>query len=93
MKTLLQTIATALVTTIRSREDLVLENLALRQQLEVLQRKGIRPQLTNRDRAFWVLLSRLWTGWKDALEIVRPETVAAWHRQGFRLYWTWKSRK
>jgi len=93
MKTLLRTIAAMLATTLKSREDLVLENLALRQQIEVLQRKGFRPRLTNRDRTFWMLLSRFWTGWKDALEIVRPETVVAWHRKGFRLYWTWKSRK
>lgn len=93
MKTLLRTIAATLATTLKSREDLILENLALRQQIEVLQRKGFRPRLTNRDRTFWVLLSRFWSGWKDALEIVRPETVVAWHRKGFRLYWTWKSRK
>jgi putative transposase len=43
-------------------------------------------------RLFWVWLSRLWTDWRSALLIVKPETVIAWHRKGFRLYWTWKSR-
>ena len=44
------------------------------------------------DRLLWVWLSRLWTGWQSALLIVKPETVIAWHRKGFKLYWTWKSR-
>src|SRR5258705_2195276 len=38
------------------------------------------------------MLSRLWTQWRSALVIVKPETVIAWHRKGFRLYWRWKSR-
>ena len=77
---------------LRSQRELALENLALRQQLAVLKRKTKRPQLTNADRAFWVALSRLWTGWRHALILVKPETVIRWHRKGFRLYWTWKSR-
>jgi putative transposase len=44
------------------------------------------------DRVLWVCLSRLWNGWQSALLIVKPETVIAWHRKGFRLYWNWKSR-
>jgi hypothetical protein len=44
------------------------------------------------DRAFWVALSRLWTGWQRALIVVKPEAVINWHRRDFRLYWTWKSR-
>ena len=45
------------------------------------------------DRLFWVLLSRLWPAWREALVIVKPETVIAWHRKGFRWLWTWKSRR
>jgi hypothetical protein len=45
------------------------------------------------DRIFWVLLSRLWTSWRHSLQLVRPETVVGWHRQGFRRYWAWKSRR
>ena len=77
----------------RSQANLVAENLALRQQLAVLQRKAKRPRLRNSDRIFWAWLSRLWNGWRSTLLIVQPETVVAWHRQGFRLYWRFKSRK
>jgi len=69
-----------------------LENVALRQQLAVLQRSVPRPKVCRRDRLFWVWLSRLWTGWRSSLLIVQPATVLAWHRKGFQLYWRWKSR-
>jgi transposase InsO family protein len=75
-----------------SRAALAAENLALRQQLAILDRKLPRPKLKNRDRLFWVLLSRLWSGWQSVLIIVKPETVIRWHRQGFKYYWRWKSR-
>ncbi len=75
----------------QSREELILENLALRQQLVVLKQKHPRPQLSWRDRIFWVCLRLLWSKWSEALMIVKPETVVSWHRQGFRLYWRWKS--
>ena len=77
---------------LRSRSSLVVENIALRQQLAVLHRMGKKPSLRKRDRLFWVWLSRLWRGWKSALVIVKPETVIRWHRQGFRWYWRRKSR-
>jgi len=67
------------------RSQLVLENLALRQQLAILRRSAPRPRLRPRDRLFWVCLSRCWAGWKGALVIVSPATVVGWHRQGFRL--------
>ena len=75
----------------QSREELILENLALRQQLAVFREKHPRPTLSSRDRFFWVWLRRLWPKWSEALIIVTPETVVRWHRQGFRLYWRWKS--
>jgi len=71
---------------------LALENLALRQQLAVMQRSIKRPKLRPRDRVFWVWLSKLWKGWRSSLIVVKPQTVIRWHRQGFRLYWRWKSR-
>jgi len=71
---------------------LAYENLALRQQLAVLNQASKRPKLRPRDRVFWAWLSRLWTDWRSALMIVKPDTVVRWHRQGFRLYWRWKSR-
>jgi len=72
--------------------QLILENLALRQQLAILRRSVRRPRLRPWDRVFWVWLSQCWAGWKDALAIVTPATVVGWHRQGYRLYWRWKSR-
>ena len=77
----------------RGATDLVLENLALRQQLAVLQRSARRLRLRRRDRAFWVLLSRIWDRWRPALTIVQPDPVVRWHRKGSKLYWRWKSRK
>jgi putative transposase len=78
----------------RSRAALELENLALRHQIGVLQRSATkRPKLTAGDRMLWVLLSRVWRDWRSALAIVQPETVVAWHRAGFRLFWTWKVRR
>ena len=68
----------------RSRADTALELLALRQQLAVLKRKRPRPALNHLDRALWILLRRLWPRWKDALLIVKPETVVGWHRAAFR---------
>src|SRR5712691_5183084 len=77
----------------RSRAALQLENLALRHQIGVLQRSvRKRPKLTPGDRLLWVWLSRIWRDWRSALAIVKPGTVLAWHRAGFRLFWTWKVR-
>lgn len=67
--------------------------LALRQQVAVLKRKRPQPPLTSSDRLFWVLLRRFWSGWKDVLVVVQPDTVVAWHRAGFRWYWRWRSRR
>jgi transposase InsO family protein len=74
------------------RTTLAAENIALRQQLAILNRKIHRPQLHRRDRFFWVILSQLWKNWREVLIIVKPETVIRWHRQGFKLYWRWKSK-
>ena len=86
-------ILTGLLRGVRTHRALVLENLALRHQLAVLQRTAPRPRLRTSDRLFWVLLSRLWRGWADAVSIVQPETVIRWQRAGFKLFWTWKSRR
>ncbi len=76
----------------QSRAALAAENLALRQQIAILQRSVKRPRVHRRDRIFWVWLSRLWRRWRSSLLVVQPETVIRWHREGFRLYWRWKSR-
>jgi putative transposase len=83
----------ALRSTLRTQRELALENLALRQQVAVLKARQPRPQLTATDRLFWGVLSRLWRNWRSSLLVVRPETVVRWHRQGFRYYWAWKSRR
>lgn len=77
---------------LRGRAELTAENLALRQQLAVLERRSKRPRLRKRDRIFWVWLSCFWSNWCSVLVIVQPETVVRWHQQGFKLYWRWKSR-
>ena len=76
----------------RSRRSLLLENLALRQQLAVLKRKRLRPRLRLLDKLFWVFAHTFWSGWKQALVIVNPETVVRWHRVGFGFYWRAISR-
>jgi hypothetical protein len=81
-----------IVSALGSRKDLVLENLALRQQLLALHAQRCRPRLSVRHKLFWVLLRRLWSGWKTPLLLVTPRTVVEWHRAGFRLYWNWLSR-
>ncbi len=85
-------IAGTLRSTLRRQRDLAVENLVLRQQLAIMKQRNPRPQLTDTDRLFWVLFSRVWSGWRETLHIVKPETVVRWHRQGFRYYWRWKSR-
>ena len=76
----------------KSRATLQLENLALRHQLGVLRRSVRRPRLTLADRLLWTYICDVWSDWRSALVIVKPETVIAWHRKAFRLFWTWKVR-
>src|SRR6201982_869936 len=76
----------------RSHRSLLLENLALRQQLAVLKRKHPRPRMGAVDKIFWVFVRRFWNAWKQSLVLVNPETVVGWHRAGFRLYWSWISK-
>ena len=79
---------------LKSRAALQLENLALRHQIGVLQRSAKkRLPLNKSDRLLWIGLSRVWTEWRSALVIVKPDTVIAWHRKAFRMFWTWKVRR
>jgi transposase InsO family protein len=77
---------------LKSRRNLLLENIALRHQLLVLSRKTNRPRFSPVDRVFWVWLSVVWSRWRQAIALVQPDTVIHWHRQGFTLFWRWKSR-
>jgi putative transposase len=76
----------------RSKSELVAENAILRQQLIILRRHVKRPVFKKSDRVLLVLLARAVRAWKQALFIVQPETLLCWHRQGFRLYWNYRSR-
>jgi putative transposase len=90
----LTTLLAAFSSIFRSRAALELKNLALRHQIGVLLRSSRkRSKLTSGDRLLCICLSRLWPDWRSALAIVKPETVIAWHRAGFRLFWTWKVRR
>ena len=78
----------------RPDAELILENLALRHQLQIALRSHPRPRLSNRDRFLWVSIRQAFpTSWKRYLVVVRPETVIDWHRRGWRLYWSWRSRR
>lgn len=81
-----------LVRLFRGRQSLLLENLALRQQLVMLKRRHPRPSLGLFDKLFWVIARRVWSTWKNSLILVTPETVVRWHRSGFRMYWRLISR-
>lgn len=74
-------------------QALVLENLALRQQLGVYKRNRKRPRLSRSDRVFWMVLARVWKGWRQVLVLVHPDTVVRGQRQRFRRYWAHLSGK
>jgi putative transposase len=83
----------AFVSCFQTHKDLVLENLALRQQLANLKMRSARTIPSKGDRLFWVVLSRIWGNWNSALIFVQPATVIRWHRSGFKLYWKRKSQQ
>ena len=76
----------------KNRHSLILENLLLRQQIIILKRKTKKPKLKNIDRIILIWISKLWSNWKSALIIVKPETLIGWHKEGFKFFWRWKSR-
>ena len=93
MLRLVRFIVSVLARRFRRRVVLELEVLALRHQLHVLRRERPgRPRLFAIDRLFWVCLYRLWPRCLEAMVLVKPATVVQWHRQGFRLFWRWRSR-
>lgn len=88
----LKVLVCLVVAGMKSRRNLLLENLALRHQLLVPSRRPQRPRLTPLDRALWAWLSQTWDEWESRLRLFQPSTVIRWHRTGFRLFWRWKSR-
>jgi hypothetical protein len=81
-----------LIDVTRNKRELIAENALLRHQLMVFKRQSERPKLTQKDRCLLVLLASRVGRWKEALIVVKPETLLGWHRQEFRLYWKRKSR-
>jgi putative transposase len=77
----------------RSRAQLLAENALLRQQLIVLGRNTKTPRLAWRERVWLVFLARWVPNWKQVLQIIQPDTLLRWHREGFRLFWKLKSRR
>jgi putative transposase len=75
-----------------SRAQLQLEIVFLRKQVERLTRTSPRPRFRPSDRFFFSVLTSIFSSWKSALLIIKPETVIRWHQEGFTLYWRWKSR-
>src|SRR5215475_133668 len=91
MLELLIVVVRALTLTLRGHRELVLENLALRQQLAAYHRTT-RCRLRARDRPFWITLTRSWRNWRTALIVVQPDTVIRWHRDWLRRRWTRRSQ-
>jgi putative transposase len=78
---------------LKSRKELILENLMLRQQLNIYKRKNKKPKLENIDRIILVWMSKIFNKWKSALVVVKVSTLIGWHKKGFKLYWKRKSRR
>lgn len=93
MLSLLLTILKTVSASLNSHHHLVLENLALRQQLAMLKQTVNRPRVSAADPLFWVLFSKTVDGWRAMLHVMHPDTVVCWHRKGFRFYWSWKSHR
>ena len=90
--TLLGDLAAFFWLTLHPQSPLAAENLFLRKQLAMFQERKAKPRRPDTPiRIALVLLSRLFN-WRDALVVVQPQTLVRWHRQGFRLFWRWKSR-
>ena len=91
MLELFRVLLPTLATLFHERDDLVVENLLLRHQLQIALRSRPRPHLKSWDRFFWLVVRQLYRAWRRHLVLVRPETVLRWHRRGWRLYWRWRS--
>ena len=78
---------------LRGHQAVVVENLALRQQLSIYRRKQKRPRLTRWNRLFWVTLATHWRGWRKHLFVVHPDTVVRWQRKRFGRYWAQLSNR
>src|SRR5437667_8532975 len=83
---------TFLQLTLRTPQAVAAENLFLRKQLALYVERKTKPhRATDAVRFTMAQLSRFFE-WRDALSVVKPDTLIRWHRKGFRLFWKWKSR-
>ena len=82
----------AVISSLKTRQALILETLALRQQIAILRQSMNRAKVSPVDRLFWVMFSKYVVDWRAILRTLRADTVVRWHREGFRRYWRWKSR-
>ena len=80
-------------TVFKSKNDIIIENLALRQQLATYTARKKKPTIKERDLAFWIALKKSWFNWTKTLIIVKPETVIDWQRRRFKKHWTKISSK
>src|SRR2546427_6652197 len=92
MLELLMVLVRAVTLALRGHRELVLENLALRQQLAAFHRTT-RCRLRARDRLSWIVLARRWRNWRTSLIVVQPDTVIRWHRDWLRRRWTRRSQQ
>jgi hypothetical protein len=82
----------------RQRASLACEMVAMRSQLSfykdsIRQKKQPRPRFHPAFRLLWVVLSRVWSGWEFAADLMKPKTVLKWHEHAFLQWWRWKSRR
>ena len=87
MRDLIPLILISLAAFFRTQAALQTENLALRHRLCVLQRSVKRAKVNSADRLLWSLLAKVWSGWKDALIFVKPDTVIRWQHKKFKEHW------
>jgi putative transposase len=81
----LRLVVTFLGSLFKSQRQLVLETVALRQQVTMLRQSVKRPRATPADKLFWIFFSRYVDGWRATLHALYPDTVVRWHRQGFTI--------
>jgi putative transposase len=77
----------------RPKVSQIAENLFFRKQLAFYQEHNVRPQRLTDSARLWLLLWSRWFDWRNALVVVKPETLIAWHRRAFQLFWRWKCRE
>src|SRR5260370_17985646 len=77
---------------VRAHCALAAENLFLRKQMAVYLERKVKPRLARDATRFTLVWLSSLFAWREALTIVKPDTFIRWHRKGFRLFWSWKSK-